>query len=745
MAREVTIKFLGDESDLTKSSRKASSDLDDFGKKAGRTAGVAAAATTAVLHAAASGARAVAGFMKGAIGEAEESAQMGRVTARLIKTTGGAAKVSAKHIATYSQSLSNITGIDDEVIQGAQNVLLTFKQVRNEAGAGNDVFDRATKLGADLAAVLGGDLKSQTLLLGKALADPTKGLGKLQKAGVNFTESQKNQIKVLQASGDILGAQKIILGEVEHQVGGAAEANATATQKMATAWANFKESIGTIVLPAFTAIVDWLIKVVLPAVESFAQRASDALAPWFKTLGELAHVAIDKTLTALDKLGKWARDNADALTVAAAALGTFAGALGAMGAAKSASSAVASLGSSVMSLAAAAGPYGLIAAAIIAIGVGAYVAYQKFKPFHDFIDATWQLMQEWWDWVITAINWQAIVDGAITAWNTIYSVISTVVNAVMSVVNVAGAFIASVWQRYGDEITGILTALAELFAAIWNRIVEVVTIAIALLTPLFTVLVTAFKVAFQVISTTAQVFVVWFQLMWDVFGRHIVDAMRIAWAVLAGVIEGALRIIKGIINVATALISGDWGKAWEGIKSIASGAWKIITSIFAGAIEWLKVTWATVTDLITKPFSAAKDALSKIFSGFAGIISTAFDGAVSALKSSINALIDIINAAIRAYNKIPLAPDIPTINPVGASAAAASYGYTSGVQSFAARRTAPIGYAAYAPAPVPMRAAPIVINLPDGVNGHSVIDAVRRYESHNGRQIVTTGAGWHRR
>lgn len=266
MARQVSIKFLGDESDLERASKAATKDIDRVAKQAGRSAGVTAAATSAAINGVASVARGVAGFVGGAIAEAEDAARVTRVTTALIKTTGGAAKVSAKQVGDYAQSLSNVTGIDDEVIQQGQNVILTFKNIRNEAGRGNQIFDRTTAAAADLAAVLGGDVKSQAMLLSKALNDPAKGLGKLAKAGVGFTEQQKEQVLAMSEAGDILGAQKIILKEVEAQVGGAAEANATATQKITTAWANFKEQVGTAILPAFSAITDFLINTVLPAL-----------------------------------------------------------------------------------------------------------------------------------------------------------------------------------------------------------------------------------------------------------------------------------------------------------------------------------------------------------------------------------------------------------------------------------------------------------------------------------------------
>ena len=92
-------------------------------------------------------------------------------------------------------------------------------------------------------------------MLGKALNDPIKGITALSRAGVTFTQGQKDQIKTLVESGNLLGAQKIIMGELEAQVGGTAEATATAGDKMAATWANFQENLGTAVLPILDGLL----------------------------------------------------------------------------------------------------------------------------------------------------------------------------------------------------------------------------------------------------------------------------------------------------------------------------------------------------------------------------------------------------------------------------------------------------------------------------------------------------------
>lgn len=166
----------------------------------------------------------IVGFAKEGIQELKEAAAASSNVQAVIKATGGVAGVTAEHVDELADSQLKLTGTDDEIIKQGAAKLLTFKAVANQVGEGNDVFDRATKLSLDLAQTGFGSVESASVLLGKALNDPVKGLTALQRVGVALTESQKEQVKALVASGDVLGAQKVILAEVESQVGGAAEA-----------------------------------------------------------------------------------------------------------------------------------------------------------------------------------------------------------------------------------------------------------------------------------------------------------------------------------------------------------------------------------------------------------------------------------------------------------------------------------------------------------------------------------------
>jgi hypothetical protein len=175
-------------------------------------------------------------------------------TGAVLRSTGQKAGVTAKDVDTLSTSLSRKTGKDDEAIRGSQNLLLSFRQIRNESGAGNDVFNQATVAVGDLSAAMGMDLNSAALQVGKALNDPERGFKRLQRIGVSFSKSQEDRIKLFTEEGDRASAQKVILGELTKEFGGSAAAQATALDRLHVSWGNIEEAIGQGVAPAIDAV-----------------------------------------------------------------------------------------------------------------------------------------------------------------------------------------------------------------------------------------------------------------------------------------------------------------------------------------------------------------------------------------------------------------------------------------------------------------------------------------------------------
>jgi Holliday junction resolvasome RuvABC DNA-binding subunit len=147
-------------------------------------------------------------------------------TAQTISSMGNAANISAKEVEALAGQLEALTATEAESIQEGANLLLTFRNITNQAGKGNDIFSQTTAIMVDMGRALGEDASGSAIRLGKALNDPITGLTALRKVGVGFTAEQEAQIKTLQNSGDIMGAQKVILAELQAQFGGSGAAYA---------------------------------------------------------------------------------------------------------------------------------------------------------------------------------------------------------------------------------------------------------------------------------------------------------------------------------------------------------------------------------------------------------------------------------------------------------------------------------------------------------------------------------------
>src|SRR6266498_2278675 len=77
--------------------------------------------------------------------DARESAKVGRRTAAVSKSTGGAARITTDQVGALATAISNKTGTDDEAIQSGENLLLTFTNIKNGVGKGNDIFNQASQ------------------------------------------------------------------------------------------------------------------------------------------------------------------------------------------------------------------------------------------------------------------------------------------------------------------------------------------------------------------------------------------------------------------------------------------------------------------------------------------------------------------------------------------------------------------------------------------------------------------------
>jgi hypothetical protein len=235
----------------------------------------------------------VSQYMREAVTAAGEAQMIGAQLDAVLKSTGYEAGLTSDKINSYSDELMRSLKIDDEVITKAQALMLTFTQVKSE------IFDEAIMAAINMTAVLNqgqvtmGGLQNTIMQLGKTLTDPALGMTTLRRQGVIFTEAQEDMIKALADSGDLLGAQRYLLAELEKKFGGAAAAIGDtyvgAVNNATNANEELAESFGNRLLPVLTyakndmadlkfALADWINNLELPSYMPTVQSTSKILA-----------------------------------------------------------------------------------------------------------------------------------------------------------------------------------------------------------------------------------------------------------------------------------------------------------------------------------------------------------------------------------------------------------------------------------------------------------------------------------
>ena len=669
-------------------------------------------------------------FFSGAVKAAETAQQATNQVNQVLKTTGDVARTSAGWIDNFAKSMSLKTGYDYSAIKSSEGLLVTFTNVRNEAGKGNDIFNQASAATLDLARKTG-DTSSAAKLLGKALNDPIGGLGALSRVGVQFSAQQKAQIKGFMDQNDIMDAQKIVLGQVETKWGGQATAQATASAKMSAAWGQFKIEVGNALMP----LLEKFASDVLPGLMDSAKKLIPVILDMVKKLAPVAE-AIGKIVVkgvalfisdlitgfrALTKLWgplplvlagvaaaiwlvNWAMDANPAgiiiLAIAALVVGIvelskhwkqvwgdiknwFDDAVRFLRS---------GFGTLVLLITGPIAPLLLLAlhwqavwSSIRAVvnDVWHFLDNDVFQPlknfFTDSLPHALDTVKSTWDTV-----WGDIKTTVLNIWNDIWNAINTAVNAVWTAVDTVLIWITNAWNT-------VWGAIRDFATAVWNAIWGAINTAV------------------NAVWTAIDTVLGWISNAWSTVWNAIKDFAKTVWDAIWGAINTGAQAIWTAITTVLGWIQNAWNTVWNAVSSFVKTAWDTIWGwINTGAqaiwtavntvLGWISSTWNTVWQSVSDFVKGIWDTIwgwvnngivavrgtidtvlgwisstwGSVWNGLSTGFTSVWDTIKRIATDGVNGVIDVINGIITAIDwvldKLPGGLHIDTINHVGESA-----------------------------------------------------------------------------
>jgi hypothetical protein len=564
---DVVVYLRGDDSQLNKDLDSAQGKTEGWASKLGgsvkSTIGGALALGGAAIGAGIVGL--VAGLVD-VVGEAGASQEVLAQTQAVIESTGGVAGVTEGQVSDLASMYQRLTKFSDETIQSGENMLLTFTNI------GKEVFPDATKTALDMATALKTDPVQAAMMLGKALNDPIQGVTALRRVGVQLTDEQETMVKSLMESGDIMGAQKVILGELTREFGGSAEAaGKTFPGQIEIAknmLSDFKEGIGMQVIPIlekFGTIALDAANNVLPQLSGFI---STYLIPIFSDFMDTVGAALPGVI---DWLGKFATqvqtafNSPDVQNFIAALVG---------------------IGKAVVDLAVQAGP--------------------TIDKIIQFVSENVKLSD-----VLTGIG-AAIAYVVIPALLTVAGPILATIAAVAAVI-AAVALLRTAWET---DFMGIRTALTDFWnnqakpalEELWTWLQINVPIAIQTLADFWNnTLLPALSDFWNFIQTKV---IPAFQAVWEFINTKVIPVLAAIGNVIGAVVNLALTAMAGLFEK---VLLPALTKAWDFINKYVLPVLRdmadVVKTVLGPPLQWLK---DNVIDPLARSFGGVKTSVKDV-------------------------------------------------------------------------------------------------------------------------------------
>ncbi len=515
-----------------------------------------------------------------------------------ITSMGNAANVSAQEVLDHANQISGYSGVAHEAIVEGQNMLLTFGNIKNEVGEGNQVFSEATELLTDMSVATGQDMQGAAVMLGKALNDPVKGLAAMSRVGIQFTKEQENMIKGMVESGDVMGAQKIILGELEKQFGGSAAALGTTMSGQLNITKN-----------NFEALSRTMVTAVMPVLQSLTGIVGGVV-NWFNNLSPSMQNTISKVLAFTAVLGP--------VLIVGGKLITAIKSIG--------------LAFKAMSLIFAANPFVLLIAAVVALVAIIVLNWDKIV---EFLSGVWEWIQETaakvWekvkdifkaalDFVVNLfLNW-TLPGLVIKHWETIKNAFKAAWDWIKNIFKAAIDFVVNLFLNW--TLPGLVIqhwdAIKQTFLNAWEAIKTLVGNALEFVKGIIDTAIRGWQIIFGGFKD-------FLTGIWNT----IKTVFSNAWNSIKETVSGAINTVKTIINTGLAIVRDVFSGAATFLRDIWRNTWNFIKEFPGKVIDFLKNIGRKFRDI-------GKAIIDGIIRGLGNIARTIYNKLKAGVQTAIN-------------------------------------------------------------------------------------------------------------
>lgn len=314
-----------------------------------------------------------------------------------------------------------------------------------------------------------------------------------------------------------------------------------------------------------------------------------------------------------------------------------------------------------LNMIAAANPYVLIAAAIIAVGAAL----------------------AWWFTQTESGKkaWKSFCDTAANAWNSFYPLIKLAIDVIVGAWNNFVQAVQIAWQAMQPAFESIKQAFLNLMQALQPlmpviqqvatiigavlvgaiiAVVYAVAVLAAGLSAIITGLMPLIQAAIGIIQAALSAIMYLIGAIVSGFAGSLSGLIQIAQSIWDGVVavfQVGWQVLKGVFDVFIGIITGDWTQAWNGIKEIFSGIWTAVSGV-------AKAGWGVIKGIFNAGVGFIKGVMHFSLSAEGEAIMNSLLGGLKRAWESVKSFVGGIGKWIKAH-KGPISVDRRLLIPAG--------------------------------------------------------------------------------
>jgi len=202
---------------------------------------------------------------------------------------------------------------------------------------------------------------------------------------------------------------------------------------------------------------------------------------------------------------------------------------------------------------------------------------------------------------------QPIIDGVNGVFNSIYKdAINPVITQVTKMWADFSKILVDLWNEHGkplvDNVGEFATNIIALFQSIWDNVLEPIVTPFletiswlwdkhlkGMIKSLGDLVGSVVNGALEIYNKFIQPIVLWLldklAPAWAFLSSTVIGIAGTIIARISDLITGIVKVLTGIVDFIVGVFTGNWRKAWDGVKSIFSGIWDALTGVVKGVIN----------------------------------------------------------------------------------------------------------------------------------------------------------------